>query len=246
MAHAHNDYEHARPLYDALSYGFQNVEADVYLVDGRLLVAHDRKDLRAARSLRALYLDPLAKLARAGKVHDFTLMVDVKADGTLATRQLIQELEPYRWMISTGIERAVKVVVSGAGDRSVIAKEAYRLVSIDGRPLDLATQRDPDVAWISDDWTSQFKWRGVGAFAEREKLLSMVSRAHDRGYRLRFWATPENATVWKELVTAKVDLIGTDRLADLAKFLCARQPESWETYLAGGLNRRGSPYRIGR
>lgn len=38
-AHAHNDYEHARPLFDALERGFNSVEADVHLVDGRLLVA---------------------------------------------------------------------------------------------------------------------------------------------------------------------------------------------------------------
>src|SRR6478672_5812077 len=31
-AHAHNDYEHARPLYDALDQGFTSVEADVYTV----------------------------------------------------------------------------------------------------------------------------------------------------------------------------------------------------------------------
>ena len=29
-AHAHNDYEHARPLLDALSHGFTSVEADVW------------------------------------------------------------------------------------------------------------------------------------------------------------------------------------------------------------------------
>ena len=35
-AHAHNDYEHTRPLFDALDHGFGSVEADVHLVDGRL------------------------------------------------------------------------------------------------------------------------------------------------------------------------------------------------------------------
>ena len=41
QAHAHNDYEHPRPLLDALDHGFTSVEADVWLVDGELLVAHD-------------------------------------------------------------------------------------------------------------------------------------------------------------------------------------------------------------
>src|SRR5882672_7559979 len=58
-AHAHNDYEHTRPLLDALERGFCSVEADVWLVNGQLLVAHDLKDGKAERTLRALYLDPL-------------------------------------------------------------------------------------------------------------------------------------------------------------------------------------------
>jgi hypothetical protein len=44
-AHSHNDYLHRRPLLDALEQGFCGVEADVFLVDGDLLVAHDRKDV---------------------------------------------------------------------------------------------------------------------------------------------------------------------------------------------------------
>src|SRR5512138_1200419 len=69
-AHAHNDYEHARPLLDALEHGFCSVEADVWLIDGQLLVAHDLKDVKPERTLQALYLDPLrARVARnAGKV----------------------------------------------------------------------------------------------------------------------------------------------------------------------------------
>src|SRR4051812_2888640 len=39
-AHAHNDYEHRRPLFDALARGFSSVEADVWLSRGKLLVAH--------------------------------------------------------------------------------------------------------------------------------------------------------------------------------------------------------------
>src|SRR5512135_1483640 len=41
-AHAHNDYQHERPLLDALDRGFCSVEADVHLVNGELLVAHAR------------------------------------------------------------------------------------------------------------------------------------------------------------------------------------------------------------
>ena len=60
-AHAHNDYEHGRPLLDALEQGFGSVEADVYLVDGSLLVAHYRDQVKEGRDLETLYLAPLAE-----------------------------------------------------------------------------------------------------------------------------------------------------------------------------------------
>ncbi len=224
-AHAHNDYEHKRPLFDALDAGFTSVEADVFLVNGLLLVAHNRRDLKPSRTLQALYLEPLFKRVKAnGAVyegHEFTLMVDIKADPEAATKALIKELEPYRAWISTLIPRAVKIVVSGAGDRSVIQDESFRLLSRDGGPADLDLPRNPILAWVSDNWSNQFKWGGVGPMpeTEREKLKEIVKKAHDRGYKLRFWATPESPAVWTELRKAEVDLIGTDKLGDLRDFL---------------------------
>src|SRR5438552_1521932 len=57
--HAHNDYLHKRPLLDALENGFCSVEADIHLVGGKLLVAHERQATSPERTLEALYLDPL-------------------------------------------------------------------------------------------------------------------------------------------------------------------------------------------
>src|SRR5436305_12662245 len=85
-AHAHNDYEHKRPLFDALECGFCSVEADIWLVDGKLLVAHDRNQVKPERTLQALYLDPLRERARrnGGRVYpngpEVILLVDVKSD----------------------------------------------------------------------------------------------------------------------------------------------------------------------
>src|SRR5215212_7420284 len=80
-AHAHNDYEHARPLFDALDHGFCSVEADIHLVDGALLVAHDADKVDPKRTLESLYLEPLrARVQKnAGRVHSngppFLLMI---------------------------------------------------------------------------------------------------------------------------------------------------------------------------
>src|SRR4051812_271101 len=85
-AHAHNDYEHPRPLLDALDAGFCSVEADIYLVDGKLLIAHNHKDVRPDRTLQSLYLDPLRERAKAngGRVYrggpSVVLLIDFKDD----------------------------------------------------------------------------------------------------------------------------------------------------------------------
>jgi hypothetical protein len=57
--HAHNDYLHPRPLLDALDAGARSVEADIYLVNGALLVAHKPQQVNPQRSLQSLYLDRL-------------------------------------------------------------------------------------------------------------------------------------------------------------------------------------------
>ena len=86
QAHAHNDYEHDRPLFDALEHGFTSVEADVWLVDGELLVAHDREDVQPGVTLESLYLDPLQDLVR-GQGHS----VYPKWDGSLQLSDRHQE-----------------------------------------------------------------------------------------------------------------------------------------------------------
>jgi len=74
---------------------------------------------------------------------------------------------------------------------------------------------------ISDNWTLHFKWRGLGEFpvSERDKLKSIVDRAHAKKRRVRFWATPDNANMWAALEDAGVDLINTDDLKGLSSFL---------------------------
>jgi len=231
--HAHNDYEHKRPLFDALDQGFCSVEADVYLVDGKLLVGHTRSSLRPERTLEALYLDPLKQRVEAngGRVYrdgpPFTLLIDVKTQGSKVYAVLRTLLARYREMISsptdhTAPRRAIDVVISG--DRAIedIEQDPSRLVGIDGRLSDLDSDKPADLfPLISDNWRLHFKWRGTGPMPpdEQEKLRSIVKKAHEHGRRVRFWSTPEKPELWQALYDAGVDLINTDNLPGLAQFL---------------------------
>ena len=233
QAHAHNDYLHERPLLDALDCGFCSVEADIYLVDGKLLVAHTQSELSPERTLQSLYLDPLrARIKKnSGKVHvageSFTLLIDIKSDGKSTYRALHTLLSEYRDILSyaeSGTEHpgAVTAVVSGNRATDLIAADFTRYVGIDGRLSDLDSD-SPDnlLPLISDNWTLHFRWRGVGEFtqSERDKLTSIIERAHKKKRRVRFWATPDNPLVWATLKEAGVDLINTDDLKGLSSFL---------------------------
>ncbi len=62
-AHAHNDYMHPVPFYTAWDAGFGSIEADVFPVNGVLLVSHTKKAINRRRTLDSLYLKPSLKPA---------------------------------------------------------------------------------------------------------------------------------------------------------------------------------------
>ncbi|MEU0895054.1 phosphatidylinositol-specific phospholipase C/glycerophosphodiester phosphodiesterase family protein [Streptomyces massasporeus] len=243
-AHAHNDYEHPRPLLDALDHRFGSVEADIYLVDGQLLVAHDPEDLDPARTLESLYLDPLAARVRAhhGSVYrgyrgSLQLLIDIKTEGSSAYLELDRHLRRHRRLFTTyargRVHRGpVTAVISGdRAARAPMEAQTVRRAFYDGRLADLGGQAPASfIPLISDNWTLNFTWQGVGAFpdTERRKLRGMVKAAHHRGQKVRFWATPDLAgpardALWGELLAAGVDHLNTDDLAGLEAFLDARR-----------------------
>jgi glycerophosphoryl diester phosphodiesterase len=237
-AHAHNDYEHLRPLYDALDRGFNSVEADVWLVDGELRVAHDLADARPGRNLENLYLEPLAQRVKAngGEVYrhggDFQLLIDIKSDGPTTYAAVDKALAKYS-NISTVFQNgrvrrgAVTSVISGNRPLDILQAQKIRYAGYDGRLTDLNSGLPASVMpLVSDNWSNNFTWRGIGEFpaAERTKLRDIVTTAHKAGYKVRFWETPDvrgaaRDAVWSELTAAGVDNLNTDDLHGLEDFL---------------------------
>lgn len=241
-AHAHNDYEHERPLLDALDHGFTSAEADVWLVGGELYIGHDAPD--PSRTLANTYLEPLARRFRenGGSIYphwrsDFRLMIDVKTDGSGAWPVIESQLARFPELMTTYrrgrvLPGAVTAVVSGNRDLPAMQSEVVRRSFYDGRLPDLASGIPSTLmAMVSDNWTRHFTWQGVGPMpeVERAKLRSIVAIAHRSGYDVRFWATPDapgdaRTAIWHELLAAGVDAINTDDLAGLQEFLLAEDP----------------------
>ena len=239
IAHAHNDYEHKHPLHDAMKAGFTSIEADVYLIENQLLVAHNQRDTKPERSLESLYLEPLRRhfstQSNDSTRQTFWLMIDVKSDSVSTYRKLHSVLKKYQDMIAEVSDLPpkqtewknlpVRVVISGNRAKQEIIDEQPRLAGIDGRLADLESglsQRA--MPWISDNWRSHFTWRGENEFPaeEQERLRKYVRQAHQKGRLLRFWATPDSPNFWDALLDAGVDLINADDLPGLNKYLRQR------------------------
>lgn len=239
-AHAHNDYEHDRPLLDALSHGFTGVEADIWLVDGALLVAHDADQVEPGRTLQSLYLDPLRERVKAnggmvyasGQEEPITLLIDIKSDGPETYQALSSVLEEYSDILTVFRDGemepgAVTAVVSGNRPREMMQEQEVRYAGYDGRMSDLESATPASfMPLLSDNWTNVFDWTGEGDMPQdqRAKLDDIIATAHDNGWEVRFWATPDEAgperqAIWTQLEDAGVDLINTDDLSGLQEFL---------------------------
>jgi hypothetical protein len=235
-AHAHNDYEHARPLFDALDRGYCGVEADIWLVNGSLLVAHNAKDVKPDRTLEKLYLDPLRERVQrnGGRVYrggpPIVLLVDVKSEAAATYQALHRVLEKYADILTTfrgtAVDpKAITVIVSGNRARDVMLAQPVRFAAEDGRSGDVNLNPPATlVPWISENWQKLFtwKWEGTMPATERAALTDFVAKAHAQGRKVRFWNTPDRPDAWALLTEAGVDIIGTDDLGGLADFLRAR------------------------
>jgi glycerophosphoryl diester phosphodiesterase len=225
LIHAHNDYEKPSPLFTALENKVFNVEADVYLENGVLLVAHEKKDLKPERTLKALYIDPIVKLfathkgtISADKSYKVNLVVDIKEKGDQVIQELVKLLEPYRkYFDRKQNPNAVQLVLSG--DRTPVQKwTSYpSFIAFDGRPYEVYDKKTLQrVAFISDSY---------GKYINRQDLSNMdsvtntVARVHALKKPIRFWGAPDNEEMWNKLIKLHVDIINTDKVADCRKFL---------------------------
>src|SRR5688572_30462698 len=142
LIHAHNDYEKPEPLFAALREKAFAIEADVYLVNGQLAVAHDRKDIDPKRNLISLYLRPLDSLIRLNqgfvtndKKYQPVLVVDIKAEGEKVLAELVKLAGKYPRVFDNKTNKnALYILVSG--DRGPVAswKDYPGAIRFDGRP----------------------------------------------------------------------------------------------------------------
>lgn len=241
-AHAHNDYEHERPLLDALDHGFTSVEADVFAVDGELYVYHNRPaQWDSERTLEKLYLEPLGeRIAKnGGKVYPdydghFQLMIDIKTEAAETYALIKAQLREYATIfvrIEAGKEMAGPVMVFLSGNRPIttILETDTHIAKLDGRPDDLGKGYSAvKMPVISENYGKVLSWNGKGKIKgkAKKKLKSLIRQVHAEGKQLRLWAMPESENAWKTYLKLGIDWINADDLPRLQNyFLQSRAPK---------------------
>ena len=231
-AYAHNDYLNAHPLYDALSLGYKGVEADVFLVNGVLQLGHERRAAAQDGTFETLYLAPLRTLvARCGTLtadgQPFLLTVEIKEESRPTFDTLVAVLARYPDLFSRNNGQAdtppVQVVLVGwypagfADSISVPLSRQARLHRPGGPPADAA---DRDVGLIGLDYAETIGRRWAMPWQRRHWLSAIrATKAGFPALRIRAYHVPVNERVYRELLAAGVDLIGTPELAETARLL---------------------------
>lgn len=223
--HSHNDYAGTLPFYGAYSNEAGVIEVDVFLVNNELFIAHTSNEIAQHNTLKSLYLEPLSSKLKSleGKAYPdnkpLTLMIDIKSEADATLKAMAQQLNAFPAIISN---KNIKIVISGNRPFSSKWMTYPQFIRFDGRLNENYTPEELSrIEIISADLKEITVWNGKGVLtqADLHKMQSAIKKVHDLHKKIRFWGTHDNVNTWMTLMNLKVDLIGTDNVAELAEFI---------------------------
>ena len=224
-AHSHNDYLNPAPFHSAYKNGFASIEADIFPVNGKLVVAHSKKEINTENTLGKLYLDPLNRELSSDPARRIKLLVDIKENYNESLDLLLQELVPLMPLLSSpGVIKPLTILITGTRPPPSEYTNYPVYILFDD---DLKLVHKPDewdrVGQVSLSFTRFSAWKGEGEGEpdkeDIKKLKHTIDSVHKAGKTIRFWAAPDNVASWRVQKKLGVDLIGTDRIDELGMFL---------------------------
>jgi glycerophosphoryl diester phosphodiesterase len=224
IAHSHNDYEQKLPFEAAYNLGFDSIEADLYLKENEIFVAHDWNKISTERTFKDLYLNPLLSKIKMNKGFPYpnektlTLMLDLKKVGREIMKVLFEQLKPYKKEL-----KHIKIVLSGDMPPPEEFKNYDKIFFFDGRKELVYSKKEfKRVAFVSASFLDFGKfWIGKTPIPDEtfQKVDLFVKEMHGKGKMVRLWATPNTVLGFETLQRLRVDIIGTDDLELLSNFL---------------------------
>ena len=230
-AHAHNDYIHPVPFHTAFNTGFGSIEADIFPVNGVLCVAHNKETIRPGNTLKHLYLEPLLNELAKDSSRRLKLLIDVKENYQLSLQILLKEIEPLKKYLFTLINKDNPITILITGERP--APSEYKnypgyIFFDDDLKLHHSSTEWERVRLVSLSFEKYSEWKGENIIDDNDKksLKRTIDSVHHSGKTIRFWAAPDNENSWQMQMKLGADLIGTDKIDELANFLRNRKKEN--------------------
>lgn len=228
LIHSHNDYAQSRPFWGAYEAHAASIEADIWLVDGTLYVAHNKKDIRPERSLEAMYLQPIRQVVeqhRGAAYADgtsFQFLVDLKTGReTLDALVLLIEKKGYkRYFDPTANPTAIQLTITGDKVKPEDFNAYPPYVFFDGRiEATYTPEQLRRVPLISEYRGLYTQWKGHGKMSkeDQQKIQRDVKKAHRQGCKFRIWGFPDNENAWRMTRRLGIDYINTDHPEKLGR-----------------------------
>jgi len=227
--HAHNDYDKPVPFRNAYGHRAGSIEADVFLVNGDLLLAHTLKEVKKDKSLETIYLRPLDSLIKRfhgqlaeDSAYHLQLLIDLKSQAETTLPALIALIQQFPGL--TGCNR-LSFVVSGNRPPVASFQDYPDFIQFDGLPDTSYTPgASARVPMISDNFKTYSTWSGKGPISgdDLKKIREVIDRCHKLGKPIRFWNAPDRPEAWKMLTNLKADWINTDQVGELSGYLLKR------------------------
>ena len=220
FVHSHNDYLQEKPLVGALEAGAKSIEIDLFLQDGKLMVAHTKAEIKKGNTFEDQYILPLKKyLSEKDVEHEFHFMIDIKSESVSTLKKIQKTLEKYPELFS---KDGVQVVISGNRPKPSTYSEYANFIWFDGRkPIDVDVPGGNRIALISQNLSKFTRWRGEGKIPlkEEQNIVLFLKECHTRNVPVRFWNSGDSEKMYEFLVKAGVDYINSDKPTIVQKYL---------------------------
>jgi alkaline phosphatase len=225
-AHSHNDYEQKIPYWLAYDAGFGSIEADIFLVDSVLYIAHDRNELQHKIKLEEEYLQPLRQCLLKNKGYlypigykNLQMLIDIKTDSVKTLHALILLLKKYPELIQS---KNLSWVITGNRPDERLFSGYPDFIRFDGElHKNYSRAALEKISLMSDDFRRYSFWNGEDSLKAKDAaiLRSAIIKSHNLNKPVRFWNAPDKPNAWKQFMVLQVDYINTDHIQELAAFL---------------------------
>lgn len=223
---AHNDYEKPWPFYNAYNLRADFIEADIFLVNNQLMVAHEEKQISNDRTLSSLYLQVIDSVLIAnndrvypGSKQSLALSIDIKSEAVSTLNSLIEQLKKFPRLIRS---KTFKIMISGNMPAQNTWQKYPDYIYFDGRPEKTYSNYELSrLLMISTSFTKYSQWNGNGLMKpeEKMKIQELINASHRIRKPIRFWATTDTEAVWEMLLKMNADIINTDEVSSVSGYI---------------------------